>query len=213
MDRLEQIDTFTRFAQVSRETILSLIKYEKILISENKKLNLVGKSTENQIWIRHFLDSAQVIDFIDKNEKCIVDLGSGAGFPGLILSIILKDRKLDTKVQLIEKSRKKSIFLKKAIRLLDLKSEVLNINIMEESFNLNNSTIVARAFKPMEEIFKIVDGKVKNFNKIILFLGKNQKNDLLQASKKWDLKYKQSMSVTNNDSIIIQIGKLKKKIE
>ena len=138
MDRLEQIDTFTRFAQVSRETILSLIKYEKILISENKKLNLVGKSTENQIWIRHFLYSAQVIDFIDKNEKCIVDLGSGAGFPGLILSIILKDRKLDTKVQLIEKSRKKSIFLKKAIRLLDFKSEVFNINIMEDSFYYNN---------------------------------------------------------------------------
>ena len=213
MDRFEQIDTFSRFAQVSRETITSLVRYEKVLINENKNLNLIGKSTENQVWIRHFLDSAQVIDFIDKNEKKIIDIGSGAGFPGLILSIILKDRKIASKVQLIEKSRKKSIFLNKVIRLLDLKSEVLNINIMEEEFDFDNSTIVARAFKPIEEIFKIIDGKVKNFNKIILFLGKNQKNDLLRASKKWDLKYKQSMSVTNNDSIIIKIEQLKKIIE
>ena len=64
---LAQIDTFSRFTQVSRETITSLVKYENYLIKSNKTLNLIGKSTINQIWIRHFLDSSQVIDFIDKN--------------------------------------------------------------------------------------------------------------------------------------------------
>ena len=107
MDRSNQIDTFSRFSQVSRETINSLVKYENMLLEANKKLNLIGKSTINDVWFRHFLDSVQVIDFIDKNNKSLVDLGSGAGFPGLVLSIIALERKIPLKVILIEKSPKK----------------------------------------------------------------------------------------------------------
>ena len=112
MDREVQIDTFSRFAQVSRETIISLKKYENKLISANENLNLIGSSTINDIWSRHFLDSAQVVDFIDENKKTLIDIGSGAGFPGLVLAIILKDRKIPLKVKLIEKSSKKTKFLK-----------------------------------------------------------------------------------------------------
>ena len=94
MDKSTQIDTFSRITQVSRETIRSLNIYEEMLINANKGLNLIGKSTIDQIWIRHFLDSFQVIDFIDKNDMSIIDLGSGAGFPGLILAIGAKDKKM-----------------------------------------------------------------------------------------------------------------------
>ena len=101
MDKTIQIDTFSRFSQVSRETIRSLKKYEDILIESNKTLNLIGKSTIKDIWTRHFLDSVQVIDFISKNDKTLIDLGSGAGFPGLVLAITFKDRKIPIKVKLI----------------------------------------------------------------------------------------------------------------
>ena len=124
MDRIIQIDTFSRFTQVSRETISSLKKYEDILIKANKTLNLVGNSTIREIWSRHFLDSAQVIDFIDKNNKTLVDLGSGAGFPGLVLAIALKDRKIPLKIKLIEKSPKKVKFLKNLTNELQLNVEV-----------------------------------------------------------------------------------------
>ena len=133
MDRLEQIDTFSRFTQVSRETISSLKKYEEILIEANKKLNLIGNSTINNIWIRHYLDSAQVIDFIDKNDKSLIDIGSGAGFPGVIMAIILKDRKIPLKIKLIEKSPKKAKFLENLIKKLHLDVEVINQNIFEKS--------------------------------------------------------------------------------
>ena len=112
MDKTIQIDTFTRFTQVSRETITSLKKYEDILINANKTLNLVGKSTIKDIWTRHFLDSVQVIDFIDKNDKTLIDLGSGAGFPGIVVALAAKDRKIPIKIKLIEKSPKKAKFLK-----------------------------------------------------------------------------------------------------
>ena len=180
MDKFVQINTFNRFIRVSRETIRSLNKYEDMLIKANNKLNLVGNSTIDQIWIRHFLDSAQVIDFIDKNCKNLIDLGSGAGFPGLILAITAKDRKIPIKIQLIEKSPKKAKFLEEIIKQLNLNVKVLNQN-------------------------------AENWKKILIFLGKTGQDELLQASKSWDIKYKQRVSVTSSDSMIIEINNLKKK--
>ena len=205
-----QIDTFTRLTQVSRETITSLKKYEDALIKANKTLNLVGNSTIKDIWTRHFLDSAQVIDFIDKNDKTLVDLGSGAGFPGLVLAIMLKDRKIPLKVKLIDKSPKKVKFLKDLINKLQLDVEVINQNILEEPKKLLDDVFVARAFKPLKIILQLIHNKAKNWKKIFIFLGKTGKSELLQASKSWDIKYKQRMSITSSDSIVIEINKLKR---
>ena len=211
MDKSIQIDTFSRFSQVSRETIISLKKYEDILIEANKSLNLIGNSTITDIWTRHFLDSAQVIDFIDKNDKTLIDIGSGAGFPGLILAITSRDRKMPLKIKLIEKSPKKVKFLKKLIDELYLDAEVINKNILKDPMEFHDDIFVARAFKPLEIILELIHNKAKNWKKIFIFLGKTGKDELLQASKTWDIEYKQRVSVTNNDSIVIEINKLEKK--
>ena len=211
MDRTIQIDTFTRITRVSRETITSLKKYEDILTKTNKSQNLIGNSTINDIWTRHFLDSAQVIDFIDKNDKTLIDIGSGAGFPGLVLSITSKDRKIPLKIKLIEKSSKKTKFLKKLIDELQLDAEVINKNIFEYPKKLSEDVFVARAFKPLKIILPLIHNKFENWKKIFVFLGKTGKNELLQASKSWHIEYKQRVSVTSSDSIVIEINKLKKK--
>ena len=211
MEQSSQIDTFSGITQVSRETITSLKKYEEYLIKSNKTLNLIGKSTVNQIWIRHFLDSSQVIDFIDKNEKDLIDLGSGAGFPGLITAILAKDRNIPLNVKLIEKSPRKVSFLKEIIKRLNLKVQVLHLNVLEYSTRLEADLIIARAFKPLKIILQILDKNTENWKKVFLFLGKTGQDELLQASKSWDIKYKQRMSVTSSDSIVIEINKLKKK--
>ena len=212
MDRIIQIDTFSRFTQVSRETISSLKKYEDSLIKANKTLNLVGNSTIKEIWTRHFLDSVQVIDFIDKNDNTLVDLGSGAGFPGLVLAITLKDRKIPLKIKLIEKSPKKVKFLRDLINILQLDVDVINRNVLEDSKKLLEDVFVARAFKPLKIILQLIHNKAKNWKKIFIFLGKTGKSELLQASKCWDIEYKQRKSVTSNDSTVIEINRLKKKI-
>ena len=211
MDRAVQIDTFSRFTQVSRETIISLKKYEEKLIKANETLNLVGNSTIKDVWNRHFLDSAQVIDFINKNDKTLLDIGSGAGFPGLVLAILSKDKKISIKTKLIEKSPKKVKFLKEIIKDLHLDVDVLNQNIFENQKKLSQDVLVARAFKPLKIILKLIHSKAENWKKIFLFLGKTGKSELLEASKIWDIEYKQRMSVTSNDSIVIEINKLKKK--
>tara|TARA_Y100001970_G_C14173631_1_gene825625 strand:+ start:29 stop:664 length:636 start_codon:yes stop_codon:yes gene_type:complete len=211
MDRKVQIDTFSRFTRVSRETITSLEKYERMLIKANKDLNLIGKSTINQIWTRHFLDSSQVIDFINKNDKTLIDLGSGAGFPGLVLAIILKDRKIPVKVKLLEKSPKKMNFLKKIIDQLHLNVDLIDKNIFEHSEKLSEDIIVSRAFKKLKIILELIHNQAENWKKIFVFLGKTGNEELLQASKIWDIEYKQRVSVTSNDSIIIEVNSLKKK--
>jgi len=210
MDKSAQIDAFSRFTRVSRETIISLKIFEDMLINTNKNLNLIGKSTINDIWSRHFLDSSQVIDFIEENDKSLVDLGSGAGFPGLVLAIILKDRKILKKIKLIEKSPKKKKFLEEVIKKINLDVEVVNKNIFEEKKRLFGDVFVARAFKRLEIIFELIHSKAQNWNKIFIFLGKTGQKELLQASKSWDIKYKQRVSVTSSDSFVIEVNRLRK---
>ena len=211
MDKTIQIDTFSTITRVSRETITSLKKYENTLIKANNKLNLIGNSTIKDIWNRHFLDSVQVIDFIEENDKILVDLGSGAGFPGLVLAITSKDRKIPLKIKLVEKSPKKVKFLRDVISELSLDVEVINRNVLEDPKKLIGDVFVARAFKPLQIILQLIHSKAENWKKIFIFLGKTGKSELLQASKIWDIKYKQRVSITNDDSIVIEINEIKKK--
>jgi len=199
-----------KLLQVSRETIESLNIYENLLIENNRKLSLISKSTENILKTRHILDSAQVIDFINKNSKICADLGTGAGFPGIVLSILFRERKYPIRVDLYEKSPKKCQFLFKVVKELDLNVLVLEKNVFEQK-NLEVDTIVTRAFKPIQSIFEIVTKNFKDFKNLIFFLGKNGKKVLLDASKVWEFEYKERKSITSDDSLILNIIKVKKK--
>jgi len=211
MDKTIQIDTFSRFTRVSRETITSLNKYEDLLISANKNLNLIGKSTIDQIWHRHFLDSAQVIDFIDKNDKLCTDIGSGSGLPGIVLAIIMKHKKSNMKFHLYEKSYHKSNFLRDVSKKFDLNTKIFNKNIFEEN-NLTTDVIVARAFKPLPVVLDLVNENFTRFKNIILYLGKNGKQILMESLSNWQFEYKEKKSLTSEDSFLIKICNLKKKI-
>ena len=200
-----------KLLQVSRETIESLNIYEALLLKNNRKFNLISKSTENILKTRHILDSAQVIDFINKNIRICADLGTGAGFPGIVLSILFRERKYPIRVDLYEKSPKKCQFLFKVVKELDLNVLVLEKNVFEQK-NLEADTIVARAFKPIQSIFEIVTKNFKDFKNLIFFLGKNGKKVLLDASKVWEFEYKERKSITSDDSLILNITKVRKKI-
>ncbi len=196
---------------VSRETLDLLKKYSLSILERNKEINLISSNTEKSINTRHILDSAQVIDFIDKNEINIcTDLGSGAGLPGIVLAILMKSKKPLFKVIFYEKSYHKSNFLKDMSKKFQLNTKIYQKNIFEQK-NLQTDIIISRAFKPLPIVFDIALKNFKKFKYIILFLGKGGKKILNEASNKWSFDYEEKKSLTSNDSLVIKISNLQKK--
>ena len=205
-----KVDKFIS-SNVSRETMEELEVYTNSIINKNRTINLISKSTEKTIKQRHIIDSAQVIDFIDKNDINIcTDLGSGAGLPGIVLGILIKPKKPLFKLIFYEKSYHKSIFLKEMTKKFKLNSEVHRKNIFDER-NLSTDVIICRAFKPLPTIFQIAQSNFKNFKYIILFLGKSGKKIIEDALKFWKFDCEEKKSLTSNESMIVKISNLRKK--
>ena len=200
-----------KLSNVSRETLEELKDYSKAIISKNKSINLISKSTEKSIKSRHINDSAQTIDFIDKKDiKICTDIGSGAGLPGIVLGILMKPKKPLFKLIFYEKSYHKSVFLREMTKKFNLNSEIHQKNIFEEK-NLCTDVIISRAFKPLPIIFQIAKNNFKSFKYIILFLGKSGKKILDDAFETWKFDYEEKKSLTNDESMIIKISNLRKK--
>ncbi len=198
---------------VSRETLKELEDYSKSILSTNKKINLISLSTENSINIRHIYDSAQTIDFIDKNDITVcTDLGSGAGLPSIVLGILMKSKKQGFKLIFYEKSYHKSNFLKEMAKKFNLEAKIYQKNIFEEK-NLVTDVIICRAFKPLPVIFDIATKNFKIFKYIVMYLGKSGKKILKDVSTNWKFDLEEMKSLTSNESSVVKISNLKKKYE
>ena len=207
-----KINSF-KISNVSRETLRELDQYSKAIIERNRNINLISKSTEKSINTRHIEDSAQTIDFINKNDiKVCTDLGSGAGLPGIVLGILMKPKKPLFKVIFYEKSYHKSFFLKEMTKKFNLNSKIYQKNIFDEK-GLSTDVIISRAFKPLPIIFQIAKKNFKNFKYIILFLGKSGNKILNDAYENWEFNYEEKKSLTNKESMIVKISDLRKKKE
>ena len=171
------------------------------LIKANRKHNLISKSTENDIWHRHILDSAQLVKFIDFSKGSLSDLGSGAGFPGLILALFNKNKGFH--VKLYEKSPIKRVFLKGISDILSLNIEIHG-NVYENS--IDTDYIVCRAFKKLEAIIQVSREIAKKSHKLIILKGQNAQEDLKKAFNKEKYDYKFENSITNKDSKIIIVN-------
>ena len=209
----KDVEFFIKKFNVSRETIEKLNKYKDFLVISNKLLNLIGKTTENHIFSRHFIDSAQIYDLIeDKSE--IIDLGSGAGFPGVILKILIDYNKRDGNITLIEKSPKKCKFLQDLIDKLDLNIKIVNLKIVNlkiENFKLNKiSTIVSRAFKNTVDTMDILFKNNDKIESIILLKGKTYQQELEDAKKKYTFDVEKFRSITSDESFILKITNIKR---
>ena len=204
-------NTGINIPNVSRETLKELDEYGSNIILKNKHINLISSSTEKSLNIRHIIDSAQTIDFIDNIEiNTCTDLGSGAGLPGIVLAILMKHKKPEFKVIFYEKSFHKSKFLVEMSKKFKLNTEVHQKNIFEEK-NLSTDVIIARAFKPLPIIFEIAKKNFKSFKFIVLFLGKTGKKILNEALMRWEFDYEEKKSLTNPESIVIKVSNLRKK--
>ena len=196
---------------VSRETLRELDIFSSSILLKNSKINLISKNSEKDIINRHILDSAQIIDYVDKKDilSC-TDLGSGAGLPGIVIGILMKSKNPIFKLIFYEKSFHKSNFLKQMNEKFKLNAKIYQKNIFKEK-NIQSDIIISRAFKPLPVIFELAIKNFIKFKYIILFLGKSGNKILEEASKEWNFNYEKRKSLTNKESLIIKIFNLRKK--
>ena len=201
------IEFFIKKFNVSRETIEKLNIYHAFLLENNKLLNLIGKTTENNIFSRHFTDSAQIYDLIDDKSE-IVDIGSGAGFPGVIIKILMDSKKVEGNIVLIDKSPKKCKFLNNLSNKLGLKLKIQNVRLEDYKFS-KISTIVSRAFKKVIETTDLLFKNNDKIKSIILMKGKTYQQELDDAKKKYTFHVEKFRSITSNESYILKISNIK----
>ena len=198
---------------VSRETCNDLETLIFMIQEKNKEINIISKKMREKELIRerHIIDSAQIIDFIDLNCNTTCDLGTGGGMPGLIIAIVMKNIKNNMKVNLYEKSFHKCSFLKEVSKKLNLNTEVIQKDIFTVK-NIETGTIMSRAFKPMPVILDLVNLNFSKFKNIILFMGSTGRKILNDTLREWELDFEEKKSLTNEDSFIFNIKKIRKKI-
>ena len=212
MEEILQKYSLLNHLNVSRETCLDFEKFISMIVEKNKDINIISKETVKNELIRHrhIIDSAQAIDFVDLNRNTIYDLGTGGGFPGIVIGIMLKNMKKNIKIHLYEKSHHKSSFLREVSRKLNLDIEIIQKNIFETA-ELNSDTIMARAFKPLPIVMELVYKNFSSYKNLILFMGKSGIRILEETLKVWEFDYEKKKSITNDESFLLNIKNIKKK--
>ena len=192
-------DEFAAAADVSRETLGRLRRYAELLVHWNRRINLVGHGTLRDLWRRHMLDSAQLYPLIADPQAPLLDLGSGAGFPGLVLAAMGA-----TDVHLIESDRRKCAFLGEAARAIGV-SVAIHPERIEDVAPFIAATIVSRALAPLPELLDLAFN-FSNEHSILLFLkGRTVDQELTKAQKEWSMRVDQIPSRTDPQGTILRL--------
>ena len=201
MDESTQ-EIFTSQLNVSRETLDIFLVYGETLAKWQSKINLISGKTLDNVWRRHFLDCAQLHNFLPSGTKNILDIGSGAGFPGLVLAVMgVKN------VTLVEADSKKCLFLSEVVRRTGRHANIVNCRI-EEFDGGHFDVITARALAPMDKLLPYINPHFGPKTKGIFLKGQQVDRELTKAKKQWKLKYKTIPSITSDGGSIIIVEKI-----
>ena len=198
MQEQEVIKILQEDLEFKDQSIDKLKMLETELLKANAKHNFIAKSTESYIWLRHILDSAQLIKYINFKSGSLSDLGSGAGFPGLILAIY--NQNFNFHVKLYEKSPVKRKFLDEMIGKLKIKASLFS-NIFDDK--IESDYIISRAFKKLDKIIQVSREIAKKPHKLIVLKGQNAQEEAIKAFKNYKYSYKLEKSMTDEKSKII----------
>jgi 16S rRNA (guanine527-N7)-methyltransferase len=196
-------EEFALQANVSQKTMVKLEAYADLLTDWNARHNLVSKNSLDDLWRRHFWDSAQLAPLILPDAKNLADLGSGAGFPGLVLSAM----RPDLAVTLYEATAKKCAFLQAAADRMDLHVTIENVR-MEDLPRSAFDVVTARACAPLPRLLEYAHSFVGP-NSVCLFLkGQNVASELTEATKYWNMQVSQAPSQTDPSGAIVTVREL-----
>lgn len=190
---------------VSRETADRLEVFVENLRRWQKAINLVGRTTLDDVWVRHVLDSAQLKPLIPLAAQTLVDLGSGGGFPGLVVAALCPE----LEVTLVESDARKAAFLGDTARRMGLpKPPRLCVGRIEEARPVGADVVTARALAPLGQLLAWGARHGKDPSICLFHKGKGWQGELTDATKAWDIEYQPFTSVTDRDAVILRIGSL-----
>ena len=190
---------FAEKTNVSRETLRRFRSYADLLVNWQASINLVSENTLKDLWRRHIWDSVQLARFIPKSPCVITDLGSGAGFPGLLLSILL-----DTEVNLVDSSGKKIAFLREAARVTDA-NVVLHQGRIENLLLPKSDLVTARALAPLDKLLDLAAPVLSPSGRCLFLKGARAEEELTDARKEWKMTVERFPSATNANGVILSI--------
>ena len=206
---INSFEKFCSYQNVSRETYQKFQIYHDTLIKWQKSMNLISRSSSDDIYLRHFLDSAQLYKFTKKINGNILDFGSGAGFPGLVLALMGNKN-----VILVESDQKKCAFMREVAMLSDTVVTIYNCRIEDLDY-INADLITARALAPLDRLIEYVEMYMKKtsfhqkkFPKLLFLKGKSYNDEIIKLNKTRNIDYKIYPSLTNEFSKILYIKKV-----
>ena len=194
---------------VSRETLDALKYFEDLVVLWNPAINLISNSSVSDLWSRHIIDSAQLFLFTLPDEGLWLDVGSGGGFPGIVVSIVAKELAPSLRVVLVESDNRKCVFLRTVIRELGLSVKVINDRI--ENVKLDNVVYLsARALRNLNSLLFIVENNVSRETVCIFPKGRSYKRELVESQKNWKFDFNLIDSNTSEDSKVIVLKGLER---
>lgn len=194
---------------VSRETILALQALEALVTRWNPAINLVSKGSLANLWDRHILDSVQLFDLRPERAAHWVDMGSGAGFPGLVVAILAKDAHLQMQVTLVEADSRKATFLREAGRTLGLTVTVLNDRI-EALSGLDADVVSARALAPLTDLLAFAAVHLRKGGLAIFPKGARYADEVATAKDLWTFDCETHQSQTEPDAAVLTIRNIER---
>lgn len=203
-------DLLNKHIEVSRGTFERLNIYHDLLLKWQRSINLIGKDTIEEAWNRHFLDSLQLIKYIDDNQKIIVDLGSGAGFPGLVLAIYGYKN-----IHLIESDARKVAFLREVARITNTAISIHHCRIENNPIE-QVGIFVSRACAPLDKLLHLIyssqdTAKTVSRETICLFhKGKNYSIENKDALLNWQYDMVATPSIVDSQSVILKLSNIRK---
>jgi 16S rRNA (guanine527-N7)-methyltransferase len=198
------IEDFAAKAPIHPDSLDDYRRWEGLLRKWNARINLVAPKSLPDFWIRHALDSAQILPLIPEGAKTIVDFGSGAGFPGIAVAIQAKHAGQNQTVHLIESAGKKASFLKTVSRETSLPT-VIHADRIETLPNLHADVITARAFAPLDRLLPLAALHLKPGGRLILLKGSAVDDEVTLAQRDWNFDIGQTKSLTNETGSIITL--------
>ncbi len=205
------MESFIKKYDVSRETYQDLETMVSLLRQWQEKFNLVSRNSLSEVWSRHIADSAGLFKYLPPEVDSVYDVGSGAGFPALVLAVMAKEKYPALRFTLIESITKKTLYLNAVKEALAL-DNVKIINARAEDLTLPTAGVItARAVASLDKLLNCVFKLTSRQTKLILPKGKTYRDELTEALKKWNFKMSVQKNEESSDGVILLLENLRRK--